>query len=131
MERVIFDTWAWFEIFAESAVGRRLSQRYLDDPDVRVLTPSLALAEMSSKMARRGHTDRIPATLAAMDAGSEIVHLSTAAAIRVGPILVELRKSKKEASTADAVMLATARDHAAKLVSNDRAYAAQDDVVHS
>lgn len=129
MQRVAFDTWAWFEVLAQSAAGNRLSRDFLDNPEARVLTPSLALAEMSAKLARLGLSTRIPEALAAMEAGSEVVPLTTKAAMKVGPSLLDLRKSWRQASTADAVMLATARDHGARLVSNDRAFADQDDVL--
>lgn len=51
------------------------------------------------------------------------------AAINVGPILLEPRRVDKNVSMADAVMLVTARDESAKLVSNDRAFAGHDDVI--
>lgn len=129
MERVAFDTSAWFEVLAENPSGKRLSRDYLNHPEVRVLTPSFALGEMSAKLARHGAADRIPAALTAMDAGSEVVHLSTRAAMQVGPLLLQLRKVDKDASMVDAAVLAIARDHGAKLVSTDPAFEGQADVL--
>ncbi|MHB8585991.1 MAG: PIN domain-containing protein [Thermoplasmatota archaeon] len=129
MDRVALDTTAWFEVFAENPAGRKLSTEFLDKPNVKVLTPSLALAEMSAKLARRGLADRIAVTLSAMDSGSEVVHLSTTAAMACGPLLVELRKADENASLVDAIMLATARDQDAKLISNDPAFKDQPDVI--
>lgn len=129
LERIVFDTTAWFEVFAGNPAGKRLSRDYLDSPEVRVMTPSLALAEMSAKMARRGAPrERIASAIHNIQAASEVVELSVSAAIEVGPLLVELRRSEDDASMADAVMLATARDHAATLVSTDRAFNGQRDV---
>lgn len=131
MEHVAFDTWAWWEVLADNAMGRRLARDYLNNPDVRVFTPSLALAEMSAKLARLGLADRIATAINAMETGSEVVHLSTQGALQVGPLLLELRKAAKNASMADAVILLVARDQGAALVSNDRAYTGQTDVVRA
>lgn|GEM_PF-1962939 len=120
---VVFDTWAWWEVLHATPTGRRLAGRYLDAPGVRVLTVDLALVELSAKLAREGRAGEIGTALPAIEAASEVVPISMAAAEASGPLLADLRKTRRDASLADAVMLAVARCEGADLVSGDACFA--------
>ena len=126
---VVFDTWAWWEILRDTLAGKRLSKKYLEEPESRVLTVDLALVEIAVKMARDGAEAETKPALNAVEAGSEVVPISRAAAEAAGPLLVHLRKTDRNASVADAVMLAVARDAGAKLVSGDACFARERDVI--
>jgi hypothetical protein len=49
-------------------------------------------------------------------------------AVAVGPLLLELREADRDASAADAALLAVARTHGAKLVSGDGCFKGRKDV---
>ncbi len=128
---VVFDTWAWWEALLGTPAGAKLTQKYLEAPEVRVLTVDLAMAEISSRMARQGLDAETKPALNAVEAASEVIPISRAAAGAAGPLVVELRKADRSASLADAIMLAAAREQGAKLVSGDACFARQRDVVRS
>jgi predicted nucleic acid-binding protein len=62
-------------------------------------------------------------------ASNDVVAVSRDDAIRAGPLQTELRKSHKDASLMDAVVLSIARNRGAKVVSCDIALKGQADVV--
>ena len=127
-ERVLLDAWAWWEILHATAKGRALSARYVESPGVQVLTVDLALAEVSTKLARRGRPEKISLCLGNMEAASEVLPISREVAEAAGPMLVELRRTDPDASMADAVMLSAARVTEATLVSGDPAFRGQPNV---
>ena len=126
---VVFDAWAWWETLLGTPTGLKLRTKYLEEPEVRVLTVDLALAEISSKMARGGIPEEVKPALNAVEAGSDVIPISRAAAEAAGPLVVELRKTDRGASLVDAIMLASAREHGATLVSGEAAFKGQSDVV--
>lgn len=130
-EVVVFDAWAWWETLLGTPAGVKLTQKYLEGPEFRVLTVDVALAEISSKMARGGVPEETEPALHAVEAASEVIPISRAAAEAAGPLVVELRKTDRGASLTDAIMLAAAREQGAKLVSADGCFARQRDVVRS
>ena len=124
----MFDTWAWWEILHATPTGEALSKKYLESPDVRVITVDLALVELSAKLAREGRSAEIGTAVDAVEAASELTSIVPAAAKASGPLLIGLRRVDKNASLADAVMLAAARDLSATLISGDPCFAGQKDV---
>lgn len=128
---VVFDSWAWWETLHGTPAGEKLARKYLEAPEVRVLTVDLAAAEISAKLARDGLASETKPALNAIEVGSEVVPISRSAAEAAGPLLLELRKTDRGASLADAVMLATAREQGAKLVSGDPCCAGQRDVIRA
>jgi len=111
--------------------GAGLARKYLSSPEYRVLTADLALVELSAKLARDGRAREIRSALAAVSSASGVLPVTTAAAAASGPLLVELRKTHREASLADAVMLAVARCEGARLISGDACFANLRDVSNS
>jgi len=109
-------------------VGERLAKKYIESLGVRLVTPDIALTELSAKLARDGRTDEIGAAISAVESASEVVMISPAAAAACGPLLLELRKKHKAASLADAIMLAVARQEKAMLVSGDPCFEGEKDV---
>ena len=107
----------------------RLSKRYLEALEVQVLTVDLTLLELSAKLAREGRPGEIHQAVSAVDAASEVVPISPAAAEAAGPLLIELRHRERNASLADAGILATARSAGATLVSGDACFRGQRDVI--
>lgn len=130
-EVVVFDAWAWWEALLGTPAGEKLTQRYLKAPEARVLTVDLAMVEISAKMARQGLQAETTPALNAVEVASEVIPISRAVAEAAGPLVIELRKADRSASLADAIMLASAREQGAKLVSGDACFARQRDVVRS
>lgn len=127
---VVFDTWAWFEVLDGTPRGAVLARRYLADENVRILTADISLAEASAVLHERDQTQRIPAVVDDIIAASDdVVPIRREDAIRAGPLRAELRKTEKDASLADALLLSIARNRDATLVSCDPAFKGQRDVV--
>ena len=131
IDRVVLDSWAWWEVLQDSPVGRRIARSYLESPGVRALTVDLAMAEVSAKLARMGRLDLIARSTQTMEELSEILPISRGVAEGTGPVLLRLRGRDSHASLADAVMLAAARSVDASLVSDDPCYRGEADVLQS
>ena len=121
----ILDTWAWWEVLAGTDAGRAISRRFL----ARSSTSTLAMAELSAKLANLGQDDRIDAVMDAIRGASRVVPVTEQDAVAAGPLRRELRQARPAASLADALMLATARRLQCALVSNDACFQGQADVV--
>jgi predicted nucleic acid-binding protein len=126
--RILFDTWAWWEVLRGSAEGSDLQRRYLDPPGVQVLTSALTLGELSAKLASEGAEDSIPLTVTSVRRASMILELTAELAVEAGIVRSRLRKHSNFASLADAIVLATARQQRARLISRDQAFAGEPDV---
>lgn len=125
---IVLDSWAWWEILLASPTGARLRRRYLRRSGPRVHTSSLAFGEVAAKLVAMGRADRVPSAMAAIRARSLTHDVTPELAERAGLLRAELRRASAGASLADAIMLATARELGAVLISDDPAFAGQPDV---
>ena len=126
--KILFDTWAWWEVLQGTAVGAILQRRYLDAPGVQVLTAAISLGELSAKLSTEGSEDSISSAVASIRRASIILDLSAEIAVEAGILGTRLRKRSRAASLADGIVLATARQNGARLVSDDRAFIGEADV---
>lgn len=126
---VLFDTWAWCEVLWDTPVGRRLRKRYFDRQGVRVHTSVLSLTEIGVKLTRLGSADRIGGVFASIQASSTLQPVDHSIAESAVAIREELRRRSPDAGTIDALLLATSRSLGARLVSGDRAFSGEPDVV--
>lgn len=127
---IVLDTWAWFEVLDGTPRGAVIAKSYLADEGVRIVTADISLAEASAVLQERGHAQRIPAVVDDIIAASdEVVPITRDDAIRAGPLRAELRKVAKDASLADSLLLAIARNRHAALISCDPAFEGQPDVI--
>jgi predicted nucleic acid-binding protein len=126
--RVLFDTWAWWEVLRGTAEGARLQERYLDTPGVEVLTSAISLGELSAKLSSQNSEDSIPLTMSSIRHSSTVVDLNGELAVAAGVLRTQPRKRSRTASLADAIVLATARQNGARVVSRDRDLAGEPDV---
>jgi len=127
-ESVVFDSWAWWEVVRSSALGDRLARRYLDRTEAKVMTVDYTLAEIAAKLAVLGLGDQIASSLSVIERGSDVLSISVEVAELAASLRLELRRTDRNASLSDAVVLATARNHGAILISGDPCYAGQRDV---
>lgn len=116
-EGVVFDAWAWFEVLDGSTAGKRLWTQYLQPR--KVVTPALAVAEVARKLHLRGGTRQADEFTRAARIRSRIQPLDDDIAALAGQLWQHLRKRDRNASLADAVMLATARTLGLPLISRD------------
>ena len=70
--KVLFDTWAWWEVLQGSETGAALQRRYLDEPGVQVLTTAISLGELSAKLSSEGSADSISRTVNSIRRRSEV-----------------------------------------------------------
>ena len=52
--KVLFDTWAWWEVLQGSEKGAALERRYLDASGIHVVTSAITLGELAAKLASQG-----------------------------------------------------------------------------
>ena len=122
---VFFDTWAWWEIIANTVRGRRLQARYVAKGDVRVHTSVLTLAEIAAKF---GEADvRGPKALALIEARAKVHPVGRDVAVGGGFLRAQLRVGNQHAGIVDAMILASARQARATLISGDPAFDEQPD----
>lgn len=125
--KVLFDTWAWWEVLQGSPQGTVLRRRYLDAPGVQVPTAAISLGEFAAKLSSEGASDLVPLTIHRVRHASVIVDLTAELAVEAGLLRTRLRKRGKSASLADGIVLATARQNEARLISVYRAFAGEPD----
>ena len=106
-----------------------MARRYVEATDTAVYTVDIALAELACKLARIGRGPEVAGCLDVVGESSKVVPITPEVARDAGDLILELRRNDSGASVADAVMLAAARKHHAKLVSADTCYEGQPDVV--
>ena len=126
--RVLFDTWAWWEVLRGSGPGDALRRRYLDASGFQVLTAALTLGELADKLSSEGASDSVPLTINSIRSASTVVDLTGELAVEAGLLRTRLRRRARFASLAHGIILATARQQGAKLISLDRAFLGEPDV---
>jgi predicted nucleic acid-binding protein len=126
--KVLFDTWAWWEVLRGSGVGAALQRRYLGAPGVQVLTAAISLGELSAKLSSEGSGESISPAVSSIRRASAVLDLTAELAVEAGILRTQLRKRSKTASLADGIVLATARQNGARLISGDQAFSGEPDV---
>ena len=101
--KVLFDTWAWWEVLRGSEVGAALQRRYLEAPGVQVLTAAISLGELSAKLSGEGSGESISPAVSSIRRASAVLDLSAELAVEAGKLRTQLRKRSKTASLADGV----------------------------
>lgn len=126
---VLWDAWAWWEYIFATETGARLRDTYVQADGVRVHTSALALGELVAKLVETGQGEMVERCRRGILSNSEVHAVTPDIAEAAGRLRGELRQVHPQASLADAIMLATARDLECVLVSGDGAFDGLDDVV--
>ena len=92
------------------------------------MTVDYTLAEIAAKLVVLGLGDQIASSLSVIERGSDVLSISVEVAELAASLRLELRRTDRNASLSDAVVLATARNRGAILISGDPCYAGQRDV---
>lgn len=128
---VVFDTWVWVEVLRGTPVGASMAHAYLDDPNRDVWTADISLVELAASM----HRDGFPlasirvAVEAVAARSSKVLYPDTADAVSAAFGRAALRLRKKDASLADGLILAMARNRGADIVTCDEAFQGEPDVI--
>jgi predicted nucleic acid-binding protein len=121
--KLILDSFAWVEFLSQGELGPQVEARF-EQAD-QLLTPDIVLAEISRKFSKEGvELSTLATRLRAMIGLSDVVGVNIAIALKVPSADVDLRHRAQERrertpSFADAIILATARDLGAKVLTGD------------
>ena len=126
--KVLFDTWAWWEVLQGSEKGAALERRYLDASGIHVVTSAITLGELAAKLASQGAGAAISLAINSVRNASEVAEVPGDLAVEGGLLRAQLRKRSRSASLANAIVLATARQMGARLISADKAFNGELDV---
>lgn len=115
---MVVDSYAWVEYATGSEEGRG-AQSYIE-ADRALYSPAIIIAELSDRATRTGRRDEWAETLYPfVRRHTTIVPLDPELADLAGTLKWELRESNPEAGLADAIVLATAREHEARVLTGD------------
>jgi predicted nucleic acid-binding protein len=122
----LLDTSAWWEILFATPRGKAIARRYMDG-GMRPHASALTLGEIAAKLATLA-PERVEPAMAALRVHARVHPVSAELAEAGGVLRAELRRRVPDASLADGIILATARDLAVPLVSDDQALLGMPDV---
>ncbi|HLC74610.1 MAG TPA: PIN domain-containing protein [Candidatus Nanoarchaeia archaeon] len=116
--KYIIDAYAWIEYFEGSLAGKKI-QEIIANNDV--LTLSITVAEVISKVKRKGLNEQI--AYHAITSNSRVIDISPESARDAGLIHAEVRKKTPNFGLVDSVLLAVAREQKLKIVTGDHHFA--------
>ena len=113
-ETYVVDSFAWFEYFSGSAAGAR-AKPFIESS--MGITPTIVVAELSEKYRR----EKLPfnADLDFIIARTRVIPLDTGIAEKAGALSYERKRKVKRWGLADSIILATARECKARIVTGD------------
>lgn len=116
--KYLIDAYAWIEYLEGSDAGKKIREIVAVN---EVLTLSITLAEVISKVKRKGLDEQI--AFNALMSNSVITHVSSSVARTGGLIHAEIRKSIPNFGLVDSLLLAVARENRIKIVTGDHHFA--------
>lgn len=108
------DSFAWFEYFSGSTAGAR-AKPFVESS--KGITPTIVIAELSEKYRREKLA--FDADLDFIIARTRVIPLDTRIAERAGALSHERKRRVKRWGLADSIVLATARECKARIVTGD------------
>ena len=116
MIKLVIDSYGWIEYLDGTKLGSRVKE--LLEEDNEIFTSSLTVAEVISKVARKGMDVKI--AYDTLTSNSTIISADAELSLTAGVIHSEMRKTLKDFGLADAYVLATARRLSAKVLTGDQ-----------
>lgn len=113
-ETYIIDSFAWLEYFSGSTAGAR-ARPFIESS--KGITPTIIIAELSEKYQREKLA--FEEDLGFIISRTRIVPLDTEIAEKAGVLSHERKRKVKHWGLADSIVLATAREQKAKIVTGD------------
>jgi predicted nucleic acid-binding protein len=120
---LVVDSYAWVEIFLGSEKGKQVKQLILEADEVR--TPDVVLAEIARKYRRENIDDkRVKSRLDTITSTSLVTPIDASLAMKASKAYVDLAEKAKleklrSPSLFDAIILATAREFDARVITGD------------
>jgi predicted nucleic acid-binding protein len=121
----VIDSYDWIEYFLGSEVGRKV-KRFVEGANSA--TPTIVVAELSRKLLRKvkdgvetaeGRAQKLEFVMSS----TVVVSLDWDTAARAGQIDLQRKELVRNWGLSDSIVLATARDDGAKVVTGDRHFA--------
>ncbi|MBI2451900.1 PIN domain-containing protein [Candidatus Pacearchaeota archaeon] len=122
--KIVFDTSAWIEYFEGSSKGKTVD-KYLKESEV--ITPSIALLELSYKADKKGWDIRKHLNFIKLK--STIAGINESFVLNFGRIYNQSKKEIRDFSLADAVILTTSKIHKAKILTEDSHFSSFDNSI--
>lgn len=117
-ESVVVDSYAWVE-YSEGSDEGRSAREYIEG-DYELYTPAVVVAELSDRATREGMRGKWEKELRPfLERQTTVVQLDAETAGKAGKTKWEMRDHAPEDGLADAVVLTTAREHDAKVLTGD------------
>jgi predicted nucleic acid-binding protein len=113
-ETVVIDSFAWFEYFLGSRAGAR-ARPYVESS--KGITPTIVIAELSEKYRREDLA--FTEDLDFIVGKTRVVPLDARIAQKSGTLSHERKRKVARWGLADSIVLATAREYKAKIVTGD------------
>lgn len=116
MTRFIVDSWAWMEYLQGSPPGAKLRD-HLNDASNDFLTHAVTLAEIISKVRRRGKDPDMAWKV--ITSNSKILSAGVSDAMDAGLLHAEIKSKNSNFSLADAFVLSSSKKMGAKVLTGD------------
>lgn len=113
---ILLDTSALVEFFDSTSKGKLITEEMLS-PEATLFIPSIVVAEITSKLARRGFNSA--KFLGELESSASVLSLTSNVAKRAGDLHAELRKKDKDISLADCIIMVHADDEGALIITTD------------
>ena len=127
-KRIIIDTYAWIEYFKGSSYGEK-AKKFIEG-NFLLFTPSIVIAELSDKY-RRENINEWPVRKRFIKLKTKVLPLNEDVADKSGEIKQELKKIHKDASLADAIILAYSKIMDADILTGDKHLKGQKNAIDS
>jgi len=124
-ESYVIDSFAWFEYFAGSTAGAK-ARLFIESG--KSLTPTIVIAELTEKYRREKMVFAPDRDF--ILGKTRLISLDSGIAEKAGIINRERKKAVKCWGLADSIVLATAREHDAKIVTGDEHFRDLTDETH-
>jgi predicted nucleic acid-binding protein len=116
--RYIMDSYAWLEYFMGSEAGKRVKQIVDAETDEK-LTPSICLAETYTKILKMEDEKKAELRRTFIKSRSALIPLDEDLAVEAAKTDVAMKKKVQNWGLADSIVLSTARNRKAKVVTGD------------
>jgi len=116
--RYIVDSYAWLEYFMGTVAGEK-AKKTIDSSADEKLTPTICLAEIYAKVLRVEGLERAELERAFIKMRSAIVPLNEEIAVEAAKVDIEMKKKVTGWGLADSIVLGTARNRKAKVLTGD------------
>jgi len=126
--KFVMDAFAWLEYFEGSASGEKV-RKLIEDPDNLIITNIVTLAELSSVFSRRGRGADFSEVRAIICSASKVFRIDEEFAQEAGILHALKRKTYPNIGLVDSMVMLTALQEQARIVTGDRHFSKEPGVV--